>query len=110
MLEQLKEIILEMELLLQDCCHPVLSKGESNSCDEFSFNNLPNRKPIVSQKYSSHENFIRIDPCLRKVFSSFPCGDPCEEECTIEERKLRKGPRFYRTVTVKFVQNKIIPK
>jgi hypothetical protein len=96
MLEQLKEIILEMELLLQDCCHPVLSKRETNFCDETD-SNIANYKNLKDSKANnSHQNFIRVDPSLRKIFSSLHSEDLCEEECSIEERKLKKKVSMYK--------------
>ena len=97
MLEQLKETILEMELLLQDCCDPVLSRRETNFCDETDYNNINYYKNIKeSQKRNSEEYFIRVDPCLRKVFSSLVSGGICEEECSVEERKQKKKVSMYK--------------
>ena len=79
---------MEMELLLQDCCHPVLSRRDSNSCDKMDSSNVTiNGNKQDGHKRKSPENIIRVDQCLRKVFSSLFSGDMCEETCSVEERK-----------------------
>ena len=68
MLEQLKDMIIEMELLLKDCCSPVL---QTNNVDISLGGNSD--KIIVNdetKKRRHKEPTIRIDPCLRKILAA----------------------------------------
>ena len=88
MLEQLKEVIMEMELLMQDCCVPVSPQNNTNS-------NLKTNPPETStenvstyeSKSSKKEPFIRVDPCLASLLSSSFFGAVCANECNIDSTK-----------------------
>ena len=70
MIEQLKDVIVEMELLIKDCCLPVLPTKERNVKDETN----PGKKVAENDRSltvdcDNRGPYIRMDSFLMKIFS-----------------------------------------
>ena len=88
MLEQLKDMIIEMELLLKDCCSPILQTNNVNiSLEENSDKIIVNNE---TKKRSFKEPTIRIDPCLRKILAAPFSVETYQEETTAEKSTKNK--------------------
>ena len=83
MLEQLKEVIIEMELLLRDSCTPVISRKEDPCYNDAICNDITNENASnVYVDMDAKEPLIRVDSCLRKVLSVHT-GTSAEEELSL---------------------------
>ena len=102
MLEQLKEVVLEMELLMRDCCNPVMLKNESDDCNKNDSNHIIEETDgqVNTEKYDEQELLIRVDPCFRKVFSASFFASACTGGGNIDKRKLKKKVCLYKLKSV----------
>ena len=96
MIEQLKDVIVEMELLINDCCLPVLSTKERNIKDETN----PGKKVAENDRSLTADcdnrgPYIRMDSFLMKIFSPSLYEPPCANECD-EERNPKKRSSLYK--------------
>ena len=96
MLEQLKDVIVEMELLIKDCCLPVISTKERNIKDETNPDkNLAENDRSLAVDCGNRGSFVRMDSVLMKIFSASLYEPPCANECD-EERNSKKRSSLYR--------------
>ena len=96
MLEQLKDVIVEMELLIKDCCLPVISTKERNIKDETNPDeNLAENDRSLTVDCDNRGPIIRMDSFLMKIFSPSLYEPPCANECD-EERNPKKRSSLYR--------------
>ena len=96
MLEQLKDVIVEMALLIKDCCLPVISTKERNIKDETNpGKNLDENDRSLTVDCDNRGPYIRMDSFLRKIFSPSFYEPPCAHECD-EERNPKKSSSLYR--------------
>ena len=129
MLEQLKEVIIEMELLMRDCCEPVMTGTEAAKCSTDSKPNFSKESSVVNERQSNSEAeehlLIRVDPCFRKVFSAsiFPNIHKVDGDSDKRRYKKRVGlcklksnnpPVQYSTIfqcnSDSDIQNMVVPK
>ena len=96
MLEQLKDVIVEMELLIKDCCLPVISTKDRNIKDEtHTDKNLAENDRSLTVDCDNRGPYIRMDSFLMKIFSLSLYEPPCGNECD-EERNPKKSSSLYR--------------
>ena len=96
MLEQLKDVIVEMELLIKDCCLPVVSTKERNIKDETNPDkNLAENDCSLTVDCDNRGPYIRMDSFLMEIFSPSLYEPPCANECD-EERNPKKMSSLYR--------------
>ena len=95
MLEQLKEVIIEMELLMRDCCHPVMTGNEAEKCKTNSKPNVSEENVVVNDERRDNPEaeehlLIRVDPCFRKVFSASIFPNIHKVDGDSDKRKYKK--------------------
>lgn len=104
MLEQLKEVIIEMELLMRDCCHPIMTNDESKECNTTSRPNVSEEKDIDNEKRHKPEVEeklrIRVDPCFRKVFSPSIFPNMCKVDGDSAKRNHKKRVSLYKLKSI----------
>ena len=67
MLEHLKDVITEMEVLLKDCCVPMVTEDSAEVSHD---NNLQESKYDAKNEKSNNDSLIQIEPYLEKMIDS----------------------------------------
>ena len=64
MLEHLKDVTTKMEVLLKECCVPVVTEDSAEASRD---DNLQESKHDTKNRKSNDDSIIQIEPCLGKV-------------------------------------------
>ena len=67
MLEHLKDVITEMEVLLKDCCVPVVTEDSAEASRD---KNLQESKHDTKNRENNDDSIIQIEPSLGKVLTA----------------------------------------
>ena len=101
MLEQLKEIILEMKLLMRDCCNPVMSTTKRSHCDKDDFNEISKDEGYaIKEDTNEHEMLICVDPCFRHIFSATSFSSQGADEGEVQKAKIKGKSCSYKVKSV----------